>query len=86
MAHLKCDVAADDGAGYIVSLGNVCRWLGGIAEGLGVEIYPGFAAAEVLYDSRGARCAAGVGIREGRHCRPASRISSAGWSFTRSTR
>ncbi|MFN3294845.1 MAG: FAD-dependent oxidoreductase, partial [Gemmobacter sp.] len=31
---------------YIVSLGNVCRWLAGQAEGLGVEIYPGFAAAE----------------------------------------
>ncbi len=38
---------------YIVSLGNVCRWLGGIAEALGVEIYPGFAAAEVLYDDSG---------------------------------
>jgi len=33
---------------YIVSLGNVCRWLGQQAEALGVEIYPGFAAAEVL--------------------------------------
>jgi electron-transferring-flavoprotein dehydrogenase len=33
---------------YIVSLGNVCRWLGQQAEGLGVEIYPGFAAAELL--------------------------------------
>jgi len=39
---------------FIASLGNVCRWLAGIAEGLGVEIYPGFAAAEVLYDERGA--------------------------------
>ncbi len=34
---------------YIVSLGNVCRWLAEQAEGLGVEIYPGFAAAEVVY-------------------------------------
>ena len=34
---------------YIVSLGNVCRWLGNKAEALGVEIYPGFAAAEVLF-------------------------------------
>src|SRR5690242_21238058 len=34
---------------YIISLGNMCRWLAGQAEGLGVEIYPGFAAAEVLY-------------------------------------
>ena len=33
---------------YVVSLGNVCRWLGQQAEALGVEIYPGFAAAEVL--------------------------------------
>jgi electron-transferring-flavoprotein dehydrogenase len=39
---------------YIVSLGNVCRWLGQQAEALGVEIYPGFAAAELLYDDKGA--------------------------------
>lgn len=39
---------------YIGSLGNVCRWLGRKAEALGVEIYPGFAAAEVLYDDKGA--------------------------------
>jgi electron-transferring-flavoprotein dehydrogenase len=38
---------------YIISLGNVCRWLATQAEQLGVEIYPGFAAAEVLYDSAG---------------------------------
>ncbi|MHB1219876.1 MAG: electron transfer flavoprotein-ubiquinone oxidoreductase [Alphaproteobacteria bacterium] len=38
---------------YIVSLGNVCRWLGQQAEAAGVEIYPGFAAAEVLYDEKG---------------------------------
>jgi len=39
---------------YIVSLGNVCRWLAGHAEALGVEIYPGFAAADVLYNDEGA--------------------------------
>jgi electron-transferring-flavoprotein dehydrogenase len=39
---------------YIVSLGNVCRWLGQQAEALGVEIYPGFAAAEILFDEKGA--------------------------------
>jgi len=39
---------------YIISLGNLCRWLGEQAEALGVEIYPGFAAAEVLYDEAGA--------------------------------
>lgn len=38
---------------YIVSMGNVCRWLAEQAEGLGVEIYPGFAAAEVLYNDDG---------------------------------
>jgi len=38
---------------FIVSLGNVCRWLASKAEALGVEIYPGFAAAEVLYGERG---------------------------------
>ena len=39
---------------YIVSLGNVARWLATRAEALGVEIYPGFAAAELLYDTKGA--------------------------------
>ena len=39
---------------YIVSLGRVCKWLGEQAEALGVEIYPGFAAAEVLYNDAGA--------------------------------
>lgn len=39
---------------YIVSLGNVCRWLAGHAEALGVEIYPGFAAADLIYGDNGA--------------------------------
>ena len=39
---------------YVVSLGEVCRWLAQKAEGLGVEIYPGFAATEVLFDENGA--------------------------------
>ena len=38
---------------YVASLGNLCRWLATQAEELGVEIYPGFAAAEVLYDEAG---------------------------------
>lgn len=38
---------------YVVSLGNVCRWLGQQAEALGVEVFAGFAAAEVLYDDQG---------------------------------
>jgi electron-transferring-flavoprotein dehydrogenase len=39
---------------FVVSLGSVCRWLATKAEALGVEIYPGFAAVEVLYDDNGA--------------------------------
>ena len=39
---------------YIISLGNLCRWLAEQAEELGVAIFPGFAAAEVLYDESGA--------------------------------
>lgn len=38
---------------YIISLGNLCRWLAQQAEGLGVEIYPGFAAQEALIDEQG---------------------------------
>ncbi|MEX0808362.1 MAG: electron transfer flavoprotein-ubiquinone oxidoreductase [Dongiaceae bacterium] len=38
---------------YIVSLGNLCRWLAGQAEALGVEIYPGFAAAEIVFNEDG---------------------------------
>jgi len=38
---------------YIASLGNVCRWLGEQAEAKGVEIFPGFAASEVLYNEDG---------------------------------
>ena len=43
-----------NGGNYIISLGNFCRWLARQAEELGVEIYPGFAASEVLYDEYGA--------------------------------
>ena len=39
---------------YIVRLGNVAKWMGEQAEALGVEVYPGFAAAEILYDENGA--------------------------------
>ncbi|KAF0114669.1 MAG: electron transfer flavoprotein-ubiquinone oxidoreductase [Hyphomonadaceae bacterium] len=39
---------------YIGSLGNVCRYLGQVAENLGVEIYPGFAAAALVFDDNGA--------------------------------
>jgi electron-transferring-flavoprotein dehydrogenase len=59
---------------YIISLGSLCRWLGQQAEALGVEIYPGFAAAEVLYreDGRVKGVATGdLGI--GRDGRPTER-------------
>jgi len=43
----------DNHGNFVGSLGNVCRWLANQAEALGVEIYPGFAAAEVLYGEGG---------------------------------
>lgn len=56
---------------YAVSLGNICRWLATQAEGLGVEIYPGFACSEVLYredDSVRGVVAGVMGIaRDGSH-------------------
>src|SRR5438045_637905 len=56
---------------YIVSLGEVCRWLATQAETLGVEIYPGFAAAEVLYDEDGSVKGVATGDmgvdKEGKH-------------------
>ncbi|HEY5105526.1 MAG TPA: electron transfer flavoprotein-ubiquinone oxidoreductase [Caulobacteraceae bacterium] len=39
---------------YIASLANLCRWLGSEAEALGVEVYPGMAASQVVYDANGA--------------------------------
>ncbi|SIS67512.1 electron transfer flavoprotein-ubiquinone oxidoreductase [Neptunomonas antarctica] len=39
---------------YVISLGNLCRWLGEQAEAMGVEIFPGFSAAEILYTDEGA--------------------------------
>ncbi len=41
---------------YITSLGRVCQWLGEQAEAMGVNVFPGFAAAEVLYDAEGQVC------------------------------
>jgi electron-transferring-flavoprotein dehydrogenase len=41
---------------YVISLGNLCRWLGQQAESLGVEIYAGFPAQEALFDDQGAVC------------------------------
>jgi electron-transferring-flavoprotein dehydrogenase len=56
---------------YVVSLGDVCRWLATKAEGSGVEIYPGFAAVEVLFDDSGAVTGVATGdmgvARDGHH-------------------
>ena len=46
---------------FVISLGNLCRWLGEKAEELGVEIFPGFAAAEYLTDDAGAVCGIATG-------------------------
>jgi electron-transferring-flavoprotein dehydrogenase len=51
--HLPTPSQMRNHGNYIISLGNLCRWLAEQAEALGVEIYPGFAAAEVLYDASG---------------------------------
>jgi len=61
----------DNHGNYIVSLGNVCRWLASQAEELGVEIFPGFAAAEVLYHEDGSVKGVATGdmgiARDGHH-------------------
>ena len=51
----------DNHGNFIVSLGAMCAWLAPQAEALGVEIYPGFAAAEMLYDEAGAVCGVRIG-------------------------
>jgi electron-transferring-flavoprotein dehydrogenase len=51
--NLMLPKAFQNHGNYVISLANVCRWLGQQAEALGVEIYPGFAAAEVLFNDDG---------------------------------
>jgi electron-transferring-flavoprotein dehydrogenase len=63
----------DNHGKYVISLGNLCRWLATQAEALGVEIYPGFAASEVLYRDDGSvrGVVAGVaGISKGGEKKP----------------
>lgn len=50
---------------YIVSLGNICRWLAEQAEKLGVEVFPGFAAAEILFHEEGPQKGSVKGIATG---------------------
>ena len=70
---------------YTLSLGNLCRWLAGQAEELGVEIFPGFPAAEILFNEDGAVKGVATGdmgiARDGSHVP----ITSRGWSFTPAT-
>ena len=53
LPHLMMPGFLDNKGTYTVSLGNLCRWLAGQAEELGVEIFPGFAAAEILFNDDG---------------------------------
>jgi len=70
------DCFINDGC-YVVSLANVARWLGREAEALGVEIFPGFAAAEVLYDEAGAVRGVATGdMGVGRNGEPTDRFQS----------
>ncbi len=46
---------------HAISLGNFCRWLGEQAENMGVNVFPGFAAAEILYNEDGAVCGVATG-------------------------
>ncbi len=51
---LPCPPQMHNKGNYVISLGNLARWLAEQAEALGVEVFPGFAASEVLYDADGA--------------------------------
>lgn len=53
LPHIAVPKTMHNEGNYIVSMGNVCRWLAEQAEQLGVEIFPGFAASEVLYGENG---------------------------------
>ena len=53
MPHWMHPKPMRNGGNYIVSLGEVCRWLGEQAEALGVEIFPGFPASEILFHEDG---------------------------------
>ncbi len=54
MPHIVMPPLMSNKGNYTGSLGSLCRWLAGQAEALGVEIFPGFPAAEILYDDAGA--------------------------------
>ena len=59
--HLLLPDCFSNRGNYILSLSNFTRWLGGQAEQLGVDIFPGFAAAEILFNAQGAVCGVATG-------------------------
>jgi electron-transferring-flavoprotein dehydrogenase len=71
LPHLAMPSFMNNKGTYTASLGNLCRWLAGQAEALGVEIFPGFAAAEILFDADGAVRGVATGdlgiARDGEH-------------------
>ena len=71
MPHLMMPPFMNNKGTYTLSLGNLCRWLASQAENLGVEIFPGFAAAEILFDEDGAVKGVATGdmgvARDGEH-------------------
>jgi len=71
MPHIAMPGFMHNEGTYTLSLGNLCRWLAGQAENLGVEIFPGFAAAEILYHEDGSVKGVATGdmgvSREGEH-------------------
>jgi len=74
--HILLPPLMSNKGNYIVSLGNLCRWLGQEAEELGVEIYTGFAGAEVLYRDDGAVCGIATGdVGIGRDGQPTARFT-----------
>jgi electron-transferring-flavoprotein dehydrogenase len=77
LPHLLMPGFLDNKGTYTVSLGNFCRWLAGQAEELGVEIFPGFAAAEILFNDDGSV----TGVATAR----ARRTGSPAWKSTPAT-
>jgi electron-transferring-flavoprotein dehydrogenase len=71
LPHLMMPSFMDNKGTYTLSLGNLCRWLAGQAEALGVEIFPGFAAAEILFNEDGSVKGVATGdmgvARDGEH-------------------
>jgi electron-transferring-flavoprotein dehydrogenase len=71
LPHLPMPPLMSNHGTYTGSLGNLCRWLAEQAEGLGVEIFPGFAAAEILYNEDGSLKGVATGdmgvARDGEH-------------------